>query len=85
MSPGKGTADEAAALVLSGNRASDKAYRHWNQGIAAADTTGYEFPEEEEEKHLIRRVALWVVVSGFVAFFIIKVFLQGDTDTPEPE
>jgi hypothetical protein len=54
----------------------------WSYGYALSDTIGYEFPDEEEKGtfQLIKEVALWLVVAGFVAFFIIKVFLQGDTD-----
>jgi hypothetical protein len=63
--------------------------RGWSYGYALSDTVGYDFPEEEEKGTLalIKEVALWVVVAGFVAFFIIKVFLQGDTeveDSPPP-
>ncbi len=43
------------------------------------DTTGFEFPEEEK-KHLVRDVTIFVIASVFVAFFVIKVFLEGDTE-----
>jgi hypothetical protein len=56
----------------------------WKAAFAAADTTEYEFPEEEKHRNIVREVTLWVVVSAFVAFFMIKVFLQGDTSTPPP-
>jgi len=55
---------------------------------ARSDTTGYEFPDEEQSntKKLIKDVAVWVVVAGFVAYFMIEVFLRGDTDqTPAPK
>jgi hypothetical protein len=48
------------------------------------DTTEFEFPEEEK-KHLVRDVTIFVIASVFVAYFVIKVFLEGDTeeeDTP---
>jgi len=49
--------------------------------LAQTDTTegGFEFPEEEKS-HLVRDVIIFVVVSAFVAYFVIKVFLEGDTD-----
>ena len=49
--------------------------------LAQPDTTegGFEFPEEEKS-HLWRDVAIFVIVSAFVAYFVIKVFLEGDTD-----
>ncbi len=49
------------------------------------DTTQpFEFPGEEN-KHLYRDITIWIIVSAFVAFFIIKVFLEGDTDLPDEE
>lgn len=42
---------------------------------------GFEFPEEEK-KHLARDITVFVIVSVFVAAFVINVFLKGDTDTP---
>ncbi len=47
------------------------------------DTTEFEFPEEEK-KHLVRDVTIFVIASVFVAFFVIKVFLEGDTDEETP-
>jgi hypothetical protein len=49
--------------------------------LAQTDTTegGFEFPEEEKS-HVWRDVAIFVIVSAFVAYFVIKVFLEGDTD-----
>jgi hypothetical protein len=49
--------------------------------LAQADTTeeGFEFPDEEKN-HTVRDIAVFVIVSAFVAYFIIKVFLEGDTD-----
>lgn len=48
-------------------------------GYAQPDTTEFEFPEEEE-KHLYRDIAVFVIISGFAAYFLIKVFLEGDED-----
>ncbi len=80
---GRETAATAAALVLAGGNS-----RHAGRlpaAFAYADTTEYEFPEEEEEKrNVVKEVFLWTVVAGFVAFFFIEVFIRGDTDTPPP-
>jgi len=48
---------------------------------AEPDSTeeGLEFPEEKES-HLARDITVFVIVSAFVGYFIIKVFLEGDTD-----
>jgi hypothetical protein len=42
----------------------------------------FEFPDEEKS-HLARDITVFVIASVFVAFFIVKVFLEGDTDTPD--
>ncbi len=39
----------------------------------------FEFPEDEGS-HLARDITVFVIASVFIAFFIIKVFLEGDTD-----
>jgi hypothetical protein len=56
-------------------------------GSAAADTTDLEFPEEEEEdtKHVFRDVGIFIVVSAFLAFFLVKVFIEGDEEEAPPE
>jgi hypothetical protein len=50
---------------------------------AEPDTTDFEFPDDE--KHLARDITVWVIASAFVAFFIIKVFLEEDTDEPDDD
>jgi hypothetical protein len=47
---------------------------------AEPDTTEFEFPDDE--KHLARDITVWIIASAFVAFFIIKVFLEEDKDEP---
>ncbi len=43
----------------------------------------FDFPEEEKKnRHLARDITVFVIVSAFVAAFVIEVFLKGDTDTP---
>ena len=51
---------------------------------AEPDTSEFEFPGEENE-HLVRDIAVWVVVAAFVAFFIVKVFIEDSDDEPEDE
>jgi len=51
---------------------------------ALSDTTELEFPEDEKEKHLVRDVGIFIVVSAFVAYFVIKVFLEGEKNEATP-
>ena len=77
---GKETPGEAARPKLGGGFGYAAGF-----SLAHADTVGYEFPEDDEKpRNVVKDVVLWTAVAGFVAFFIIKVFLEGDTDTPEP-
>lgn len=52
-------------------------------GYADPDTTEFDFPEDEH-KHLARDITVWVIASAFVAYFIIKVFIEKD-DEPAPD
>jgi len=83
FAPGKLSSDEAAAPALPMDDVSP--FGAIGHAFAFGDTTDYEFPEEEEAKGVWRDVALWLVVAGFVAFFIIKVFLEGEKDKSEGE
>jgi hypothetical protein len=49
---------------------------------AYSDTTEVEFPEEDEQgrKHLARDIGVFVMVSAFVGYFLVKVFFEGDTE-----
>jgi len=50
---------------------------------AATDSTALLFPGDEND-HLKRDVAVFIVVSAFVAIFIIKLFIEGDDpETPD--
>jgi hypothetical protein len=80
---GKRSAGEAAAPELFDGDGGRWMHGPVGHGLAFADTTEYEFPEEEENAKMWRDVVLWVVVAGFVAFFVIKVFLEGETDESE--
>ncbi len=53
--------------------------------FAYADTTEYQFPDEEEKpRNVVKDVIIWTAVAGFLAFFLIEVFLEGDTDVVPP-
>jgi hypothetical protein len=78
---GADSAEQAASPDLKAFHSQKAVPGRWNGSYAAFDTTGYDFPEEEEEKrNIVKEVAIWVGVAAFVAFFVIKVFLEGDTD-----
>jgi hypothetical protein len=84
LTVGKETSDEAAKVLPRDKPLSNpiRSLRYavpMAGGYAQPDTTGFDFPEEEE-KHLVRDIAVFVIVSAFVAYFLIKVFLEGDTD-----
>lgn len=50
------------------------------------DTTDDFFlPEEQDTKKLVWDIAAWVVGAALVAFFIIKVFIEEDTEEPEDD
>jgi hypothetical protein len=51
---------------------------------AQPDTTEFEFPEDEN-KHLVRDITVFVIAAAFVGYFLVKVFLEGDTDEEEQE
>jgi hypothetical protein len=86
---GKKSADEAAKLRSQDATPSDSArsLRYavpMTGGYAQPDSTEFEFPEEEK-KHLARDITVFVIVSVFVAYFLIKVFLEGDKDEGESD
>lgn len=80
---GRASADQAARGAESDPPPRNLRSDGWLGAYAHADTTEYEFPDEEEENHIVRDVAVFVLVSAFVAFFIIKVFIE--KDKPEDE
>ena len=49
---------------------------------AEPDTSEFEFPDDGE-KHLARDITVWVIATAFVAFFIVKVFIEQDDEEPE--
>ena len=88
MGMGSETSDRAGAPSLQELQDQEFSLRGWKPTLAffhssaAADTTELEFPEEEEEKreHLIRDIGIFMVVSAFLAFFLVKVFLEGEEE-----
>lgn len=93
LGPGARTSDEAGAPDLGAGPEGGARLAGWSpspaffSGGAAADTTELEFPEEEDEshKHLVRDVGIFIVVSAFLAYFLVKVFLEGEEEEPPPE
>ena len=87
MAEGARTPSEAAGIKLNGKTDGLFKFVNWRPApsffasSAYADTTDLEFPEDEEtnQKNLVRDVGIFIVLSAFVGFFLIKVFLEGDT------
>ena len=49
-----------------------------------SDTTQSVYIDEEEERNLVKEMIVWFIGAAFVGYFIVKVFLQGDTDKESP-
>ena len=49
-----------------------------------SDTTQAVYYEEEEQRNLVKEMIVWFIGAAFVGYFIVKVFLQGDTDEDPP-
>lgn len=90
---GEPTADQAAGFNGAEGTGETPTLASWKpsgeflSGRAMSDTTEVDFPEEEEKtkKELIKDIGVFVVVSAFIGYFIIKVFLEGDTEEPAPD
>ena len=90
IAEGARTPSEAAGIRLKGKTDGLFKFIDWRPapsffaGSAYADTTDLEFPDDEEtnQKNLVRDVGIFIVLSAFVGFFLIKVFLEGDTQQP---
>jgi len=89
LDSGEKTADDAASL-RSDDSAGDLGVIPLRYTIsmghtyAEPDSTEFEFPKEEKN-HLIRDVTIFVIVAVFAAYFIVKVFLEGETEDDVPE
>jgi hypothetical protein len=84
---GAPTADEAASpagAVASGVSARGAGGRLFAE--SRPDTlSGRGFtPDDENENHLVRDIGVFLIVSVFVAYFLIKVFLEGETEDNPP-
>lgn len=83
---GAGTSSDAAAMEDSGGSPRVPAEGPVLalgalSAYAEPDTTEFDFPEDESDT-LVRDITVWVIASAFVAYFIIKVFLEEDKDEP---
>jgi hypothetical protein len=90
--PGAATSADAAGLEGGVGGGGPFTLRSWQptaafmNSWAAADTSEVEFPDEPEtEKHLVRDVAVFVMVAAFVGFFIAEVFLNKEPDETPPD
>ena len=86
---GKKSADDAASLQEEDTKVSEgvPSLRYaipMAHSFSQPDSTEFEFPEEQKS-HLARDITIFLIASAFVAYFLIKVFLEGDTDEPEGE
>jgi hypothetical protein len=91
---GTATSDDAAGLEGRDGGGGAFSLRGWRPTSefmarsALSDTTEVEFPDEQQdgEKHLVRDVAVFVMVAAFVGFFIAEVFLKTEADeTPDDD
>lgn len=79
---GKATADEAAAMQRQARpapAAGPQVAFPGAQPDSLPPAGGY-FEEEEEGKHLYRDIGIFLIVSAFVGYFLVKVFLEGETE-----
>jgi hypothetical protein len=90
---GEPTAERAARLERTLGAGETPTLASWKpsggflSSYAPADTAEVEFPEDEEtsRKELIKDMGVFVVVSAFIGYFIVKVFLEGDTEELPPD
>ena len=89
LGSGKKTADEAASHQ-SEDSAGESGVLPLRYSVSMGhtfvqpDTTDFEFPGEEKS-HVLRDVSIFLIASAFAAYFIIKVFLEGDTEEETPD
>ncbi len=88
--PSRAADGEVAAATDAAEVASTVSYRLRDAVPASSfiaappDSTEDDFflPEETDNRKLVRDIAVFVIVAAFVAFFIIKVFIEKDPDPP---
>jgi hypothetical protein len=57
--------------------------RNLNSLHSQPDSTEPVIFEEEEERNLVKEITVWVIGAAFVGYFIVKVFLEGESDENE--
>lgn len=80
---GEASADAAAGASSDSSREVGDQFLRFGYAHQPDSTTTFEFPEEENE-HLHRDILIFVIASAFVAFFIVKVFIEEDEE-PQDE
>jgi hypothetical protein len=81
-----GTADEAARYESPPPPISPAVAASLGFASLLSDTTQTLYVEEEEHRNLVKEIIVWFIGAAFVGYFVVKVFLQGDTDeTPQPK
>ena len=48
----------------------------------SASSGNMDYGKEEKNGHLIRDISVFLIVSAFVGYFLIKVFIEGETTEP---
>jgi hypothetical protein len=43
--------------------------------------TGFTLPEEKSKKQITKEIVMWTLIAAFVAFFIVKVFIEKDNSS----
>ncbi len=81
---GEKTSDEAAQYKNEQLNSDPAEYRSIGFEVLSADTTGTAL-YEEEDRNLVKEIIVWTIGAAFVGYFIVKVFLEGDTEETGPD
>lgn len=81
---GKDSAESAARFYDSGTEQTPT-LRNIPAFTSQPDSTETVLFEEEEERNLVKEITVWIIGAAFVGYFIVKVFLEGDTADEEEE
>lgn len=76
---GEASAAEAANTASPTNRPSPL-LRSIPAFRSQPDSTETLLFEEDEERNLVKEITVWIIGAAFVGYFIVKVFLEGDTE-----
>lgn len=82
---GAESAERAASFDVTKEGSAFLFTEHLFQTIPPDTAALAEWESEKEEKHLARDIAVFVIVSAFVGYFIAKVFIEGEKEEPPPE